>query len=63
MALLGTWWQVELIYPSPGTPDWQLTYQKGAWVLVVHGLPQLRFSYVEALKFLDQLATIESVVA
>ena len=51
------------IHPNTRTPDWQLMYQKGAWVLVIHGLPQIRFRYEEALKFLDQLDKIENAAA
>ncbi len=34
---------------------WSLTCQKGAWVLIVNGVPQIRFQYEEALRFLDRL--------
>jgi len=34
---------------------WTLTCQRGAWVLIVDGIPQIRFQYEEALRFLDRL--------
>lgn len=37
--------------PSP----WALICQRGAWVLIVDGVPQIRFQYNEALRFLDRL--------
>ncbi len=36
---------------------WTLTCQKGAWVLIVDGVPQIRFQYDEALRFLDRLSS------
>lgn len=37
--------------PAP----WTLICQRGGWVLIVAGIPQIRFQYEEALRFLDRL--------
>ena len=34
---------------------WTLICQRAAWVLIVDGVPQIRFQYQEALRFLDRL--------
>jgi hypothetical protein len=36
--------------------SWHLVYGKGHWVLVVNGIPQMRFGYDEVMTFLDRLA-------
>jgi hypothetical protein len=44
------------IQPTADQPDWCITYQKGAWVLMVKETPQVRFSYEEVLKFLNRFS-------
>lgn len=44
------------IQPTADQPDWCITYQRGAWVLMTKGTPQIRFSYDEVLKFLDRFS-------
>ena len=40
---------------KPQASPWALTCQRGTWVLIVAGVPQIRFQYQEALRFLDRL--------
>ncbi|PSR16955.1 hypothetical protein C8255_15130 [filamentous cyanobacterium CCP3] len=35
---------------------WHLVYDKGHWVLVVNGIPQMRFGYDDVMAFLDRFA-------
>ncbi|MBE9159545.1 hypothetical protein IQ265_22315 [Nodosilinea sp. LEGE 06152] len=46
--------QQHLIRPSQA--GWHLVYDKGHWVLVVNGIPQMRFGYDDVIAFLDRLA-------
>jgi hypothetical protein len=43
------------IKPSFDSCKWYLTYQKGAWILIVKDVPQMRLSYEEAMTFIDRL--------
>ncbi|PSN14725.1 hypothetical protein C7293_10415 [filamentous cyanobacterium CCT1] len=43
--------QQHLIRPSQA--GWHLIYDKGHWVLVVNGIPQMRFGYDEVMAFLN----------
>lgn len=43
------------IKPSFDSCQWYLTYQKGAWILIVKDVPQMRLSYEKAMTFIDRL--------
>jgi hypothetical protein len=42
------------IQPVAENPDWELILQRGVWMLVVRETPQIRFSYEEAMAFLNR---------
>jgi hypothetical protein len=44
------------IQPQGPAARWYLVYRNGHWVLIVNGVPQIQFSYDEALKFLDRFS-------
>jgi hypothetical protein len=46
--------QHHIIRPQLPADTWYLTYQKGHWVLIVNGTPQIHFSYSEVMTFLDR---------
>jgi hypothetical protein len=48
------------IQPVAENPDWELILQRGLWILVVRGTPQIRFRYEEAMAFLDRVGRNES---
>ena len=43
------------IKPVFDSCKWYLIYQKGSWILMVKGVPQIRFSYEDVMTFIDRL--------